>query len=360
MTFAPSFQRELHTEMANSITEGILLGLGNPLLDITVVCPDTTLLDKYGLLANNAILAEEKHQTLFEDMVQNYPTEYLPGGATLNSVRVAQWLLQKPKATTFFGGVGKDKFAEILEKKSVDVGVNVRYQVHEGKQTGVCGAIITGVERSLVTELGAAQCFSIDFLKQPENWKLVEAAQCFYAGGFILPVSKESVVALAQHSAETNKTLVMNLHATFLCDIFADPELNLIPYIDILFGNSDEAAVFCSLVGIKTTDLKEMALHVAALPKANTKRDRIVIFTQGRDPTVIAYQGKVKEYPVEAVDPSFIKDTNGCGDSFVGGFLSQWVLGGSVEDCMKCGFYAAKVVIQHYGCQYPDKPDFTA
>lgn len=337
--------------MPNKITEGILLGLGNPLLDITVVCPDNALLDKYGLLANNAILAEEKHRPLFEDMVHNYQTEYLPGGATLNSVRVAQWLLQTPRATTFFGGVGKDKFAEILENKSLDVGVNVRYQVHEGIQTGVCGAIITGEDRSLVTELGAAQCFSVDFLKQPENWKLVEAAQCFYAGGFILPVSKESVLALSHHCAETNKTLVMNLHATFLCDMFADPELNLMSYVDILFGNSDEAAVFCPLVGIKSTDLKEMALEVSALPKANKKRERIVIFTQGRKPTVIAHLGKVKEYSVEAIDPDLIKDTNGCGDSFVGGFLSQLVQGGSLEDCMKCGFYAAKVVIQHYGCQ---------
>ncbi|XP_036365861.1 adenosine kinase isoform X2 [Octopus sinensis] len=350
--------RNFSTKMADTVSEGILLGLGNPLLDITVVCPDNALLDKYGLLANNAIIAAEVHHPLYEEMVKNYKPEYLPGGATLNSVRVAQWLLQKPNATTFFGGVGQDKYAEILKKKSIDVGVNVRYQVHSDVQTGVCGAIITGEDRSLVTELGAAQHFCVDFLKKPENWKLVEAAQCYYAGGFILPVSKESVLALAHHSTENKKTMVINLHATFLCGMFADPKINILPYIDILFGNSDEAAEFCSIMGFPNKDLKQMALQVAALPKVNSERERIVVFTQGRDPTIVAQGGKVSEYPVETVDHDLIKDTNGCGDSFVGGFLSQWVLGRSVQDCVRCGFYAAKVVIQHYGCQYPAKPNF--
>ena len=46
-----------------------LLGLGNPLLDITV-CADSEFLDRYGLQANNAIIARsELHRVnLFEDM----------------------------------------------------------------------------------------------------------------------------------------------------------------------------------------------------------------------------------------------------------------------------------------------------
>lgn len=41
-------------------SEGILLGCGNPLLDISATVDDA-FLAKYGLEPDNAILAEEKH-----------------------------------------------------------------------------------------------------------------------------------------------------------------------------------------------------------------------------------------------------------------------------------------------------------
>ena len=62
---------------------------------------------------------------------------YLPGGATLNTIRVAQWLLQKPGATTFFGCVGNDEAAEILKKSCLQYGVNVRFQVGYFQKTEI-------------------------------------------------------------------------------------------------------------------------------------------------------------------------------------------------------------------------------
>ncbi|CAN5962120.1 unnamed protein product [Sphagnum jensenii] len=47
-------------------------------------------------------------------------------------------------------------------------------------------------------------------------------------------------------------------------------------------------------------------------------------------------------------------------DSFVGGFLSQLVLGKSIHDCVCAGNYAANVVIQRPGCTFPLKPNFHA
>jgi len=50
----------IHFRMAE---EGILLGYGNPLLDISVQATKDYL-EKYGLEANNAILAEDKHKPM--------------------------------------------------------------------------------------------------------------------------------------------------------------------------------------------------------------------------------------------------------------------------------------------------------
>lgn len=72
---------------------GAILGLCNPLLDISAEVP-LTFLEKYGCALNNAILAEDKHLALYEELVAAYPVQYIAGGATQNSIRVAQWMLQ--------------------------------------------------------------------------------------------------------------------------------------------------------------------------------------------------------------------------------------------------------------------------
>jgi adenosine kinase len=339
------------------VPEGILVGLGNPLLDITI-STDDVFLKKYDLKANDAILAEEKHQAMFPDMIQNFTPEYVAGGATQNSIRVAQWMLQKPNATTFFGCVGNDNEASVLREKGHEAGVNVRYQVNPSVRTGLCGAVITGEDRSLVAELGAALHFTHEFLGEADNKALIDVAKVFYVGGFPFPVSPKSVKLIAEHACDNNKTLVMNLSAPYLCKYFVDPEINIMPLIDILFCNDSEAAAFCQLAGIKSTDLEEMAKEVQKLPKKNATRSRIVVFTRGRDPTIVCVDGQVKQYPILPVEKSQIKDTNGCGDSFVGGFLSQLVQGKPVEECVRAGFYAAHTVIQYFGCTYPPKPDF--
>lgn len=68
---------------------GTIVGFGNPLLDMMVV-GDQNLLKKYDLLSNNAILAEEKHMPLYEELMNNSKVEYTAGGSAQNSLRVVQ------------------------------------------------------------------------------------------------------------------------------------------------------------------------------------------------------------------------------------------------------------------------------
>lgn len=172
-----------------------------------------------------------------------------------------------------------------------------------------------------------------------------------------MTVSPPSIQKIAEHAAEKNKLFSMNLSAPFISQFFKEPLMNSSPYWDILFGNESEALTFSKEQNFGTEDISEIALKISALPKVNTKRDRIVVITQGSLPTLVAYQGKVTEYPVLAIDSEKIVDTNGAGDAFTGGYLSQLVQGKSIEDCVKGGQYAASIVIQHSGCTFPrEKP----
>lgn len=339
------------------IPEGVLLGLGNPILDATVTT-DEKFLQKYELDANNVILAEPQHQDLFTEVMTKMKPMFIAGGANQNSIRVAQWLLGRKHAVTFFGCVGNDDRAKILLEKAQEVGVNVRYLVNPEHPTGLCASIIVKDNRSLVCELGAALHFDYHFLQEPENWALVEKAKVYYICGFPFPVSPPAVRFIADHAFRHNKILVMNLSATYLVQYFLDPKINMMPFIDILFGNDTEAKALCELAGLPTKDIKAMALAVSQLPMANPGRKRVVIFTQGKDPTIVAMNGEVKVFNVDPVKKMVMKDTNGCGDAFVGGFLSQLVQGKDIDFCLNCGAYAAKTVIKHVGCTFPAKPDF--
>ncbi|XP_069467065.1 adenosine kinase isoform X2 [Ambystoma mexicanum] len=341
------------------LSENLLFGMGNPLLDISAVV-DKDFLDKYGLKANDQILAEEKHKELFDELVKKFKVEYHAGGSTQNSIKVAQWMIQMPhRVTTFFGCIGIDSFGKILKKKAEEAHVDAHYYEQNEQPTGTCAACITGNNRSLVANLAAANCYSQEkHLDLEENWKLVEKAQVYYIAGFFLTVSPPSILKVASESSEKNKLFSLNLSAPFICQFFKEPLMQVMPYVDILFGNETEAATFGREQGFETEDIKEIARKTQALPKVNTNKPRIVIFTQGDDDTILATADKVVSIPVLEISPEEIVDTNGAGDAFVGGFLSQIVYNRPVEECIRAAHYAANVVIRRSGCTLPEKPEF--
>ena len=68
------------------------MGMGNPLLDISAEVGQD-ILDKYSVKLDDAILAEEKHLPLYQELVDGHSPQYIAGGATQNTIRVAQWVL---------------------------------------------------------------------------------------------------------------------------------------------------------------------------------------------------------------------------------------------------------------------------
>lgn len=52
--------------------------------------------------------------------------QYIAGGATQNTIRVAQWMLQVPGATAYMGCIGDDEFGRRMTATAHGDGVNVR------------------------------------------------------------------------------------------------------------------------------------------------------------------------------------------------------------------------------------------
>lgn len=115
----------------------------------------------------------------FDEIVNKFKAEYHAGGATQNSIKIAQvsrmrravkitavipslhfmwscnlrlhcvqWMIQEPhNVGTFFGCIGKDKFGEILKQKAEEAHIDAHYYEQDKEPTGSCAACVTGANR---------------------------------------------------------------------------------------------------------------------------------------------------------------------------------------------------------------------
>jgi adenosine kinase len=223
--------------------------------------------------------------------------------------------------------------------------------------TGTCAVLVHDGERSLVANLAAANTFTSSHLSTETAQTILQRSQIIYSAGFFLTVSLESELLLARHAADNNKIFTMNLSAPFIVDYFSEQLSACLPYVDYLFANESEALAYGKQKEYGS-NIETIALKIASQPKASGSRPRVVVFTQGAESTIVAVNGKIQSYAVEPLAKENLIDTNGAGDAFVGGFLSRLALGQSVEECVRAGHYASRVIIQRSGCTFPKECDF--
>ncbi|KAL8693154.1 MAG: hypothetical protein Q9218_001974 [Villophora microphyllina] len=351
-------ERKADWKISKPKSTDLLSAVSSRPLRIKVLTPnsDHSLLKKYDLKPNDAILAEEKHMPLYSDLLSR--THHLiAGGAAQNTARGAQYLLP-PNSVLYIGCVGRDEYADQLRSACSKAGLRVEYRVDETQPTGKCGVLINGSDRSLCTHLAAANEYKLEHLKSPEIWPLVQKAKVYYVGGFHLTVCPPAIMALAEESAaHEEKIFIMNLSAPFIPQFFKKQLDETSAYWDYLIGNETEALAWAEAEGgeVKGKGVKEIARFMAGLPKKVEGRKRVVVITQGTDPTVVAVQGEkeAREFPVHAIEKEKVFDTNGAGDAFAGGFVAGIVEGKSLEESIDMGKWLAKLSIQELGPQFP-------
>lgn len=66
--------------------------------------------------------------------------------------------------------------------------------------------------------------------------------------GFFLTVSLESILKVAKHASDNNKLFCLNLSAPFICQFFKDNLMQVMPYVDVLFGNETVSQTLQSIL----------------------------------------------------------------------------------------------------------------
>merc|ERR1719188_2825526 len=159
--------------------------------------------DKYGLKNGDAILAGPEHMPIYEELLAKPNVKYIAGGATQNSIRVAQWMLQEPGMTAYMGCVGEDAFGKKLADACKADGVNALYLVDKTVPTGKCAVTILDKERSLTTHLSAANNYKASHLQEAAQMKVLEGAKVVYSAGFFITVSPESIELASEQTVKS-------------------------------------------------------------------------------------------------------------------------------------------------------------
>ncbi|KAI8865568.1 Ribokinase-like protein [Ramicandelaber brevisporus] len=168
----------------------------------------------------------------------------------------------------------------------------------------------------------------------------------------------------------------MNISAPFVPMFYKDTFEQIMPYIDGLFGNESEAEAFAKTFGwdkegVDPTSTGDVATRIANMFKLNPSRPRMVVITNSSNPAVVAFGPSAHStdvaltgatgpfprqewYPVPAVKVEEIVDTNGAGDAFCAGFLSQLLLSHDSKRCVRAGHYSAGLVLRQLSSHYPE------
>jgi adenosine kinase len=306
-----------------------LFCIENPLLDISVSMPDNALLEKYKLVHGQACLASPEQMPLYDEIWAMENKETIPGGSALNTARCANYVLKAQEHANkvmYYGSIGHCEKGETLQKVVKDEGVNGNFHKDADTPTGTCAVVVVEKERALCANLAAACKYDIEHLRN--NMDAVRNSTLIYSTAFFITSNKDALHEVAEFASTNNVPFGFNLSAVFLLQFELDAVLKTLPHCDFVFCNEDEAAAFAKSQEKEGASLQDVARMIARWEKKNTQRPRVAIVTQGADPVIVAThthgseEVDVIEHPVAKLEKDQIVDTNGAGDSFVGGFLS--------------------------------------
>ena len=298
---------------------------------------------------------------LYDELWGMPEKQAIPGGSALNSARSTNFILKKQglaNKVIYFGSISNDEKGAFLEKVLADEGLEGNFHKEEGTPTGTCAVVVVKKERSLCANLAAACKYNIDHLhNNTQPWK---TASIIYTTSFFLTSNPTALHEVAKYASDNDIPFGYNFSAVFLLQFELENVLKALVHADYLFANEDEAAAFAKTQNMEGQPLTEVAKVIAKWEKSNKKRPRYAIITHGAKPVIVAKNVpgsddvELIEYPLEPLTPEQIVDTNGAGDAFVGGFLSQLHQGKDIPACIQAGIALSREVVQRSGCTFPE------
>ena len=222
--------------------------------------------------------------------------------------------------TAFIGKIGIDTFGNLtidsLHKRKVDTDLIIRSKDH---QTGATIVLNYGEDRAMVTHQGAMAHLGIDDISEAE---IKKAKHLHVSSIFLQPLIKKDIIQIFKMAKDNGLTTSL--------DIQWDPEekwdvdfKSLLPFVDVFLPNRLE------LLAITKASSIDEAIDFLML-YANH-----IIVKMGNEGSRGYFLNE--RYDVPAFKNEEVIDAIGAGDSFNAGFISKFIQGEKLEDCLRFG-----------------------
>ena len=344
-----------------------LVAIGEPIVDI-ISDIDQFMINKFNLKFGDTILIDENpdnpHIKFYEELEKLTSVSYIPGGSIQNTMRVLSWCLNMDPETrkhfkvSMLGALGEDSYKIKILNALKDIGVYPILETLKDDKTSRCGVGVYKKEKLFVTQIRASKKLSEKFVE--EQWRQITEHQALLIEGYMISKKFEICKRLCEHFRSQNKLIVLTLSAPFIIKLFNNELIEIANEADIIAGNMEEAIELAN-----TGDNSKEKIFENIFNKFKPKQNRLLIITDGPNGVYCSqydYMSRRMDFIYQFFAPKIkdelIRDFNGAGDAFLGGFLSQYMKGNSIENCAKIGIEAATVIIKNIGCTFKKEYNF--
>ena len=242
---------------------------------------------------------------------------YYAGGSAANTIRDMAILGSK---TGFVGKCGVDEEGDFFEKSLSDYAVQSYLIRTDADRTG-CSVVMVheDKDRTQCAHACAANLLTTREIKD----EYLKKTKSILTEGYMLNRREDLVVELINRAYSFGVKVYFTLSDVHCVENKRNVILDLLPKIDVLFGNEYEFAAL---------DIDSQMLQ-----------DTICVKTCGKDRVEILTKNETLFFKNKAVRK--IVNTNGAGDAFAAGFLYEWLKNKDIEQAILMGHKVAKKVL---------------
>ena len=307
------------------------LGIGNALVDVLTKVDNEQILSELHLPKGSMQLLSTEAYAEVTRRMQALPTKLTTGGSACNTL-LALSHLDAP--TGMIGKIGDDENGRFFASYFAQRGISTRL-LHDSRPTGVASTFITpDGQRTFGTYLGAAARLTADELQLA--W--FEGYDYFYIEGYLVQ-NHDLVLRAIELAHAAGCEVCLDLASYNIVEADLDFFRALMPSIDIVFANEQEAQALTGLEARAALDALAATCHIAV----------VKIGKHG----VWACHGTEVAH-CQARDVPVVVDTTAAGDYFAAGFMHALAAGEPLATCIARGSLLAGHIIEVVGTELPD------
>lgn len=252
-----------------------------------------------------------------------------PGGKGANQ---AVALAKLGANVSFLGKIGDDSYGERLLLSMKESGVNINYIKSVEGSSGLAFISVDDSGNNSIIVIPGAN-FKVDKEFLYDHIDIINESKIVLLQHEIpIDTVKEAVLL----SKKLGKTTVLNPAPAH------DLDEEILKCIDIIIPNEHE------LARISNKEIKDINTIVDASRALIKKGVPKVITTLGHKGAIYVDKTTVQEFKPFSTN---VVDTTAAGDSFIGGFLSRYIVTNDVFESIEFGQKAAAFTIQRFGAQ---------